>query len=418
MRKRNLLWTGALVLIFLGMRPADAANPVFLIMIDRAAWEKFEFRYPATYVFSLPDSTENVQVRRRDSANDTWVTLDAKTSDDAPNGIECVRFDAAQRRAYVSVGFRTQPTIQLEFLGAQRAEFVEIAKYYDGRKAAYSLSMDNWGRMATANPGGEWKGPADDASDSYQAAVHVCRHFGLPVSVAINSKMYGDEAIWERMQTELDRQDFSWEPAVHGRTHPCSAAAYGVNGYESEILGCRDDILGRLRHIPFGQHVFTHILTCGYQDESILQTGAGEFLFLRGWNRHDNPESVSYVPWNDKYGFYGVGGLSYKAFDPIFQSRKPAGRYHAADVQTLNDAFDQVYGRGEIIYAMWHPDRYRNSVIYDPRPGVEGEEGSTLMQHLAHVAHRKDVWYVPNGWLYCYRYVAEHARVQAETGGQ
>jgi hypothetical protein len=32
-------------------------------------------------------------------------------------------------------------------------------------------------------------------------------------------------------------------------------------------------------------------------------------------------------------------------------------------------------------------------------------------QHLAHVANRQNVWYVANGWMYSYRYVAERARV-------
>lgn len=416
MWKRATLSGVTLFLICQGAGVAYPANPAFLITIDREAWRKFEFRYPATYVFSLADVTGNVRVCRRDAAGDTWATLAIKTCDDAPNGVECVRFDPQQRKAYVSVGFRTTPTIHLEFLGTARAEFVEIAKYYDGRKAAYSLSLDNWGCRSVARPGAVWKGPADDESDNYQAALHVCRSFHLLVSIAINSKMLGGEDVWQRMQTELDRQDFSWEPAVHARTHPCSVAAYTVNGYRPEILGCREDILGRLRHIPYGQHIFVHILTCGYQDESILQTSAGQFVFVRGYNGHDNPESVDYAAWNAKYGFYGVGGLSYKAYDAVFQSRDPAGRYYAADVQKLNDAFDQVYRTGGIIYAMWHPDRYRNSVLHDPRPGVDGVQGSTLMQHLPHVANRKDVWYVANGWLYCYRYVAEHARVQPAVG--
>ena len=68
---------------------------------------------------------------------------------------------------------------------------------------------------------------------------------------------------------------------------------------------------------------------------------------------------------------------------------------------------------GGIFYALWHPDRFRNSVLYDPSPGVDGVRGSTLMQHLAYVANRKDVWYVANGWLYSYRYVAENACVEA-----
>jgi hypothetical protein len=98
--------------------------------------------------------------------------------------------------------------------------------------------------------------------------------------------------------------------------------------------------------------------------------------------------------------------------------RVPKGRYYAEDVAVLNRAFDRVYEQGGIFYAMWHADRYQNSVLYDTRPGVDGEAGSTLMQHFAHVANRRDVWYVANGWLYCYRYVAQHAEVsmcQRET---
>ena len=97
----------------------------------------------------------------------------------------------------------------------------------------------------------------------------------------------------------------------------------------------------------------------------------------------------------------------------MLEKREPKGRFFAADVAELNAAFDKVCQDGGIFYALWHPDRFRNSILYDPRPGVDGVRGSTLMQHLAHVANRKDVWYVANGWLYSYRYVAEHARVVA-----
>jgi len=199
------------------------------------------------------------------------------------------------------------------------------------------------------------------------------------------------------MQEELDRGGFSWEPAVHGQTHPQNAAVYAVRGYQAEILGCRDDILQRLRNIPYGQHVFEHILTHGYVDETILPTDAGEFLFLRGFNWLDNPSSKNYEPWDQKHRFYGIGGLNTKGYDALLETREPKGRFFAEDVGDLDAAFDETYQGGGIFYALWHPDRYHNSVLYDPRPGVDGEAGSSLMQHLAHVANRKDVWYVANG---------------------
>jgi len=394
-----------------GERAARAGDgPRFAISIDREAWRKFGFQYPATYVFQVGEVPPDAKVRRRDGSG-PWTTLDAKIAADFFNGVECVRLDRQNRRAYVSVGFRTASTIELEFAGAGPVKFESVARYYDARKAAYTLSIDNWGCNPWAHPGAPWKGPTDDASDNYQAALHACRSFHLPVSIAINSRSAGGEAMWQAMQAELDLRDQSWEPAVHGRTHPNSAAAYRVHGYPQEILGCRDDILRHLHNIPYGQHVFEHILTYGYQDETIQRTGSGEFLFLRGFNWHDNPASTDYAAWNPKHRFYGIGGLSTKGYDAVLERREPKGRYYARDVVELDEALDRVVRSGGIFYALWHPDRFRNSVLYDPSPGEDGARGSTLMQHLTHVANRKDVWYVANGWLYSYRYVAENARV-------
>ncbi len=388
-----------------------AAAPKFSIAIDRGLWEKWGFQYPATYVFRADDLAANAEVRRRDAAATAWTSLKQRTPDDFFNGVECVRFDRAANRVYVSVGFPTSPTIELEFRGAGPVRFEAAAKYYDGRRAAYTLSNDNWGCNAWAHPGAPWKGPTDDESDNYQAALHVCRSFHLPLSIAINSRSAGGDETWRIMQEELDRGDRSWEPAVHGQTHPKDAATYAIRGIRDEVLGCREDILQRLKNIPYGPHIFEHILTTGYYDDDVLRMDAGEFLFVRGFNWLDNPTSTGYVPWNAKFGFYGVGGLNAMGYDRILETREPKGRFHAADVQDLNDAFDKACQAGGIFYALWHPDRFRNSVVYDPRPGIDGQQGSTLMQHLAHVANRKDVWYVANGWMYSYRYVAEHARV-------
>jgi len=390
---------------------ASAADATFSISIDEAKREKFGFQYPVTYVFQLPATPAGLEVHRRDRAADPWTPLEKKTGDDFFNGVECVRVDAAQNRAYVSVGFRTGNTIGLKFVGVPSAKFDSVARYYDGRKATYTLSNDNWGCNEWAHPGAPWRGPTDDASDNYQASLHVCRGFHLPVTMAVNSRSAGGEACWRIMQEELDRRDFSWEPAVHGQTHPKSAEQYAVRGYKAEIFGCREDILERLHGIPYGQYVYEHILTFGYVDDTILGIDSDEFLFVRGFNWDDNPTSTGFAPWNGKFNLYGVGGLNTKGYDTILQRREPKGRFCAKDVAELNEGFDKTCQAGGIFYALWHPDRFQNSVLYDPRPGVEGAEGSTLMQHLAHVANRKDVWYVGNGWLYSYHYVAEHAKV-------
>ena len=418
--KRCMLVSAVLAAVACGGLPVGrAATPTpttFTISIDQDKWQKWGFQYPVTYVFRLSAIPPNVEVERRDRASEPWTPLEKKTAADFFNGVECVRFDAARNEAQVSVGFRTSNTIELRFAGAGSAEFDSVARYYDSRKAAYTLSNDNWGCNEWAHPGAPWRGPADDESDNYQAALSVCRSFHLPLSIAINSRSAGGEATWRIMQEELDRRDFSWEPAVHGQTHPKDAAAYAVRGYHDEILGCRQDILQRLANIPYGQYVFEHILTHGYVDDAILSTDAGEFLFVRGFNWDDNPTSTGYAPWNEKYSLYGVGGLNTKGYDTMLEKREPKGRYFAQDVAEMNEAFAKTHQAGGIFYALWHPDRFRNSVLYDPRPGIDGVQGSTLIEHLAYVANRNDVWYVANGWLYSYHYVAENVQVAEKKG--
>jgi hypothetical protein len=391
---------------------ASAEQPSdFGISIDERMREKWGCQYPVTYVFHVSDISGRTTVLQRDADSEPWRPLERKTSEDVFNGVSCVRFEQVQGKAYVSVGFGKTGRIELRFVDAGPVEFDEVAKYYDARKAAFTLSNDNWGRQTTANSGAPWKGMTDDASDKYQASVHACRMYHLPVSVGINSRMNGGRAVWERMQKELDRGDRSWEPVVHTRTHPCSEKAYRVGGYTQEIVGCRDDILQNLRSIPYGQYVFEFIPPCAYQDDAMERAAAGEFLFVRDWNGRDNPASTGYVPWNSEHRYYGIGGRQTKSYDAVMEARRPKGRYYAEDVAALNGAFDRVLQQGGIFYAMWHADRYANSVLYDPRRGVDGVAGSTLMQHFAHVANRPNVWYVANGWLYCYRFVAQRTKV-------
>lgn len=159
----------------------------FKISINETLQSKWGFKYPVTYVFNIPDGSSNIRVFKRDSLSEGWKQLPEKTSDDFFNGIECVRFDHTEDKAYVSVGFNTANNIYLKFANVSSATYDSIARYYDNRKATYTLSNDNWGKLSSANPGAPWQGMTNDSSDKYQAMVHACRLFNLPVSIAINS---------------------------------------------------------------------------------------------------------------------------------------------------------------------------------------------------------------------------------------
>lgn len=83
-------------------RASAWTGATFTISIDQGKWEKFGFQYPVTYVFQLPSVPPDAAVHRRDQASDRWTPLEKKTADDFFNGVECVRFGAAQNKAYVA----------------------------------------------------------------------------------------------------------------------------------------------------------------------------------------------------------------------------------------------------------------------------------------------------------------------------
>ena len=196
------------------------------------------------------------------------------------------------------------------------------------------------------------------------------------------------------------------------RSHPYSVSAYTVYGYWWEIIGCRNDILTKLSNIPYGQYVFEFMLPAGYQNDSVMNTAANEFLFVRGWNGNHNPTSTTYAPWNDRFDFYGIGGYETFSYDEVLEARSPKGRYYESDVLQMNNAFEQVYNDNGIFYAFYHADRYENSVLFDTLPGINGIQGSSLMKHFEYLANRPDVWYVANGWLYSYHAVADNVIVE------
>jgi len=409
---------------------------VFRLSIDKTLWKKWSFKYPVTYVFNLSQAPRNAKVMWRSSINDSWAPLCVKKESDFFNGVDAVRFDKTNKKAYVSVGYKTSHIIYLAFKNIATVTYDFTAKYYDNRKAAYTLSMDNWGMnnkrdlprsAGSSYPGVQCSAMTDDNGDKYQAATWAARLYQLPISVAINS-IGRDQSnspcadnIWPLINAELKKGGL--EPAVHTRHHPYRLSDYlKYDGYAGEIIGCRDDLLARLTNIPYGQHVYEFILPTGLDNEELETTCSGEFLFLRDWKNSDSPAGTTYVTWNTEYHYYGIGGFQTKTYDRVFEGLDPnghkkdmqhKGRYYQTEVEALNAAVDKVFAAGGVFYAMWHPDRYLNSVIYDNAdPPEEGKSGSSLVQHFKHISQRKDIWYAANGWLYLYHLNAAKTEVK------
>jgi len=420
--KKYCLYIAIIIFLSLPIFPplSAVAEPVnstqFKVTIDETLYNSWGFKYPVTYVFDLPGGSSGIAVYIKDSALDPWVPVMEKTSSDFFNSIEAVRYDYANNKAYVSVGFETVNTIYIKFNNAVGVTFDSIAKYYDDRKAVYVMTTDDWGIEISG-----WYGKTTGVScegdmtrrecDKYEAAIIAARYFNIPISVAIITQQPWDDPLqnaakWDRMQEELDFADNSWEPAVHTRTHPCDASQYG-GGYDWQIIGAAQDILTKLHNIPFGQYVFTFVLPCGYWDNTLQSTAAGQFISLRpGGDGTIN----DYAPFDPTYNYY-FGDLAIYGLDGLLMSRRPWGRYYADWVAELNSAFDTVYNNGGIFYELFHAEDYGNKIMYSLDPPVDGVSGSTLMQHWNYVSNRNDVWYTAFGWLYSYKMAADNVTV-------
>jgi len=277
--------------------------------------------------FQLSNVQPDAAVRCRDSGAAPWKPLARRASDEFFQGVECVRFDRAGSKAFVSVGFQTNNTVELEFVGVGSAKFDSAARYYDGRKAAYTLSLDNWGCNPWRTLGRPGRGRRTTSPTNYQAALHICRSFHLPLRSRLTAAAPAADDTWRNMQDELDRRDFSWEPAVTGKRTPRtrSVSDPGLSGRDPR---CRADILQRLHNIPYGQHVFEHILTHGYVDETLLSTDRGRISLPPGLQLGRQPVEHGLRTLETRTtDFYGVGGLNTKGYDTLLERSYPPGRF-------------------------------------------------------------------------------------------
>jgi hypothetical protein len=80
-------------------------DKVFRLSMASTDRANYGAKYPITYVFDLPPSWTSAYVNYRFHETDLWSPLEVKTSSDFFNGVNAVRFDYANHRAYVSVGF-------------------------------------------------------------------------------------------------------------------------------------------------------------------------------------------------------------------------------------------------------------------------------------------------------------------------
>tara|TARA_B100000900_G_scaffold364793_1_gene339628 strand:- start:1 stop:1413 length:1413 start_codon:yes stop_codon:yes gene_type:complete len=330
--------------------------------------------YPITYEFSIPEDSQNLSAYRKYKNYQDWNLIDEKNKDDFFNGIEAVRFDYDEYKAYVSVGFSVvSDTIYIKIANSTHENvnitYTRMCKYYDNRKAAVTITGDDW---------------ADWNNDNFIQSCQNFRSLNLWYSVAVITNSY--QSNWDDIQTQLDLGLI--EVVSHSRTHPY-VPYYNV---ESEVVGSKLDIienLNLLNHNRSGvnEYVYAWIAPYGeYSPQIDTMTSNANYLISRLFYWNDN----YYSDWdNDLYKFNPVGASIELGNSSYW------GSY---DINELNSTFQSVIDENGIYHLTTHPNILQWDEIF-------------TWQHLEYISNRKDIWYVGFGHLYLYRFIASSDQV-------
>ena len=284
------------------------------------------------------------------------------------NGIDAVRFDYDENKAYVSLGFSVvSDTIYFKIVNSTNHNvnitYIRMSEYYDNRKAAVTITGDDW---------------ADWNNYNFIQSCQNFRSFNLWYSVAVITDLY--QSNWDDIQTQLDLGLI--EVVSHSRTHPY-VPYYNV---ESEVVGSKLDIienLNLLNHNRSGvnEYVYAWIAPYGeYSPQIDTMTSNANYLISRLFYWNDN----YYTDWDpDLYKFNPVGASIELGNSSYW------GSY---DINELNSTFQSVIDENGIYHLTTHPNI------------LQWDEDFTW-QHLEYISNRKDIWYVGFGHLYLYRFI-------------
>ena len=336
-----------------------------IITVEPQTHIDFGLSYPVTYELDIPHSSQNLNAYRKYNSSQSWDLINRKTSDDFFNGVEAVRFDYDEQKAYVSLGFSSLSDsifIKLEDSDGNfvSSSIVGISEYYDNRRAVVTITADDW---------------ADYCHDKFIEACQNFRSYNLWLSVAI---ITGWTSGWNDIQTQLTLGLI--EPVAHSRTHPYAP----YDDVEGEVLGSKQDIIDNLyllNHNRSGlnEYVYAWVAPFGDYDESIdTMTSNGKYLISRLFNYNED----DFSEWD----------TDLNKFDPVGGSIELGNSYYwgSTSINQLNNSFNNAYDLGKVYHLITHPNI------------LDWNENFTW-NHLEYISNRKDIWYVGFGHLYLYR---------------
>ena len=254
-------------------------------------------------------------------------------------------------------------------------------------------------------------GTLDDSTDFVPRAIDALDAYGIKATIAVSTQREPISKLWSRLRQAIQT---GHEIASHSRRHQCQwpdTESYCRDAYsQDEIAGSRDDILAATDQ----KYVWTWVYPCGHcAGWEFIHERLNRAGYLVARNYPDEARGGILVPdlqtWAaDPYN---------AAFTQVAQKKggiAPAGR---TDVADLNAKFDEVY-KGAAAGAARTLNRSSEGGIYhfmSHPQWLDYGADKFFEQHLAHLAGKADVWYVPLGPLYAYQ-VARESTVVSPAG--
>jgi peptidoglycan/xylan/chitin deacetylase (PgdA/CDA1 family) len=346
---------------------------------------KYGCLYPMTYRVRIPDGSSGLMVERRHSSFAAWDVLPEKTSADLFNGIEAVRFDYTANLAHVSAAFSSgSDSLFLRIRNAAgdptSLVFEAIDTYYDDRRAAVTVSADDW---------------CDVERQGFSAVLDVFRSYGLYVTCGvITGPGWSTSLTWGEIQREADLGNV--EVASHSRTHVLTPYADPAG----EVEGSADDIVSHVR-LPAlfsangRQYVYVWLAPFGSYDATVDSlVGARGYLVPRLYNNVGQ--------WS--LGAWDPARLHFEGIQATMEIGNPAWGGGCTDSSVMNAYFDYAVSSGQVYHLMWHPQ-----VIFADLAEPY------FLEHLQHISGRTDIWYANLGPLYLYHMIEEANRFVLTT---
>jgi len=274
--------------------------------------------------------------------------------------------------------------------------FVGKTKYLNNAKAAVVHSIDDSTKLVAT---------IADAMDKYdvKGTFFISTEQDPPPEDRFFNQLQV-WLLWPRMQKAWEN---GHEIGAHAVTHPCHRPqsdttsedykAFCTTNYNDlELKSSRDTILKRTTQ----PYVWTWAYPCGHcATFDFVQKRIAEAGYIVARNYPGEAQGLHIRPdlqtWADNW--------MDAPYTQVVQ--KAGGRGNPPpplpDVNSYNAKFDEVYGKGGIYHFMSHPQ----SLDFGPFGFYE--------QHLAHISHRSDVWYVPMGPIYAFHTIVEKTNVRS-----